>query len=232
MPHRAGLVPAKESFVQALRDWTTRNGALLVFDEVITFRTEVGGMQQRYSVKPDLTALGKIIGGGFPAGAVAGKNEHMSVFWPSPSGLRLPQSGTFSANPITMTAGSVAMKLYDVGEVVRLNQLGRIARERILEAIAVAGVPATVTGTGSMFRIHLKEHAPTDYRSAFYSPPEQHALDNFIDGMYDSGIAMVHTGTCVLSTPMGETEVDRLAEAVLATLRRIKDLIPDPSTTE
>jgi glutamate-1-semialdehyde 2,1-aminomutase len=223
MPHRLGLVPAAESFVQAMRDWTRDNGALLVFDEVITFRTEVDGMQARYGVLPDLTAMGKIIGGGFPVGALAGRDEVMAVFAAS-DGVppKLPHSGTFSANPITMTAGSIAMQHFDAEAVDRLNRLGRLTRSKIEEAIAVAGVPASVTGAGSLFRIHMRSEPPRDYRSGFPTPEEKTALKLFIDGLYDEGIVLIHTGAVALSTPMTEVEIDRLAEAVLTSLRGVK----------
>jgi glutamate-1-semialdehyde 2,1-aminomutase len=223
MPHRLGLVPARESFVRALRDWTRRNGALLMFDEVITFRTEVGGMQARFEATPDLTAMGKIIGGGLPVGALAGREEVMSVF-SSQGGMPplLPHSGTFSANPMTMTAGLAAMRLYDAEAVARLNRLGRLARSRIEEAISIAGAPASVTGAGSLFRVHMRSARPRDYRTSFPSATEKEATGRFIDGLYDQGIVMIHTGTGTLSTPMGEAEIDRLADAVLASLRRVK----------
>ncbi len=223
MPHRLGLVPADDSFVQALRDWTQENGALLVIDEVITLRTEVGGMQMRYAANPDLTAMGKIIGGGLPVGALAGSDEAMAVFT-SEGGAqpRLPHSGTFSANPLTMAAGLAAMRLFDAAAIERLNRLGRLARSRIEEAISVADAPASVTGTGSMFRVHLRSTPPRDYRSSFPSPREAEALKLFVDGLYDAGIVMIHTGTGILSTPMGEAEIDRLAEAVLTSLRKAK----------
>jgi glutamate-1-semialdehyde 2,1-aminomutase len=223
MPHRLGLVQADDSFVQMLRDWTRENGALLVFDEVITFRTEVGGMQTRYAANPDLTAMGKIIGGGLPVGALAGCDEAMAVFT-SAGGAppRLPHSGTFSANPLTMAAGLAAMRLFDSAAVDRLNKLGRLARSRIEEAISVADVPASVTGTGSMFRVHLRSTPPRDYRSSFPSPREAAALNLFVDGLYDAGIVMIHTGAGTLSTPMGEAEIDKLAEAVLTSLRKAK----------
>jgi glutamate-1-semialdehyde 2,1-aminomutase len=224
VPHRLGLVQADEEFVQALRDWTLRHGALLVFDEVITFRTEVGGMQTRYKANPDLTAMGKIIGGGLPVGALAGSNEVMAVF-ASEGGAppRLPHSGTFSANPLTMAAGLAAMRIFDGEAVTRLNRLGRLARSRLEEAISESGVPATVTGTGSMFRMHLRSTPPRDYRSLFPSPGESEALRLFIDGLYDAGIVMIHTGTGTLSTPMGEAEIDALAEAALVALRRVEE---------
>ena len=226
MPHRIGLVPAEQSVVQALRDWTTKNDTLLIFDEVITFRTEVGGMQMRHDVQSDLTAMGKIIGGGLPVGAVAGREEVMSVF-SSKGGAppKLPQSGTFSANPLTMRAGYTAMKLYDAEAVDHLNRLGRQARIKIQEAIAVSGVPASVCGAGSLFRIHMRAKPPEDYRSAFPTPEESAALDQFIGGMYDAGIVMIHTGTGTLSTPMGEAEIDQLAEAVLTSLRKVRSKV-------
>jgi glutamate-1-semialdehyde 2,1-aminomutase len=220
MPHRSGLVPATSEFLQSLRDWTREDGSLLLFDEVITFRLEVGGMQARHGVVPDLTAMGKMIGGGFPVGALAGREEVMAVFAARDRAPRLPHSGTFSANPVTMTAGLTAMRLYDAGAADRLNRLGDLARKRIAEAIAVAGVPASVTGAGSAFRIHMKAEPPTDYRSAFPNPNEKRAEKLLIDGLYESGILIVGTGTGFLSTPMHEAEIDRLAEAVLSSLRK------------
>jgi glutamate-1-semialdehyde 2,1-aminomutase len=224
MPHRVGLLPASDAFVRAMRQWTRENGALLVFDEVITFRTEVGGLQTRYPVAPDLTSLGKIIGGGLPVGAVVGSDEVMSVFAAQgPARPRLPHSGTFSANPLTMIAGLTAMRLFDEAAVARLNRLGKLARSRIAEAIAASGAPASVTGTGSLFRIHLRSTPPSDYRSSFLTPGELKALSLFIDGLYDAGIVMIHTGTGALSTPMEEAEIDRLAEAVEPVLRSVKE---------
>jgi glutamate-1-semialdehyde 2,1-aminomutase len=228
MPHRLGLVPAEVPFVQALRKWTKDNGALLLFDEVITFRTEVGGMQERYDVQPDLTAMGKIIGGGLPVGALAGKEEVMEVFmFKGGAQPRLPQSGTFSANPLTMTAGYTAMKLFDAESVHRLNRLGRMARLRVNDAIAAADVPACVTGAGSLFRIHLRAEAPKDYRSSFPSAVEKEAIKLFVNGLYDEGVVLIHTGTGTLSTPMGEAEIDRLGEAVQSSLTKVKEQLPD-----
>ena len=227
MPHRVGLVPADKAYIRFLRDWTRDDGALLVFDEVITFRNQVGGMQASYGVEPDLTTLGKIIGGGLPVGAVAGSAEVMDVFAPGKHGLRLPHSGTFSANPMTLTAGYAAMKLFDADEVARLNRLGRLARRRIKEAIAVAGAPAAVTGAGSLFRIHMRAEAPTDYRSSFPTAREKAALSRFLDGLYEAGVVAIHTGTVALSTPMGEAEIDRLAEAVLSSLRKVQASLPE-----
>ena len=88
MPHRAGLRPLDAEFVEAIRAWTQENGALLCCDEVITFRSEYGGLQERYHVTPDLTAMGKMTGGGFPTGAIAGRDEVMEVMNPLSSAVR------------------------------------------------------------------------------------------------------------------------------------------------
>jgi len=219
IPHRVGLIPAEPAFIQGLREWTRAHGALLVFDEVITFRTEVGGAQTRYGVKPDLTALGKAIGGGFPIGAVAGSNEVMAVFAAGEGGLRLPQSGTFSANPITMTAGLAAMQNFDSEAIARLNRLGDQARTGIREAIEASAVPACVTGAGSMFRVHLQAEAPRNYRDAFVGAQGKKQQALFVDAMLDAGILLTNTATGMLSTVMTSAQIDRLADAVLSSLR-------------
>ena len=230
MPHRLGLVPATPEFVQAIRDWTWENNALLLLDEVITFRSEVAGMQARYDVLPDLTAMGKIIGGGFPVGALAGRDEVMSVFASSEGEApKLPHSGTFSANPITMTAGSIAIEHFDAKAVDRLNRLGCSAREQIEEAISIAEVPGCVTGAGSLFRIHMRSEPPKDYRSGFPTPQEKEALRRFIDGLYEEGIVMIHTGAGALSTAMSQAEIDRLAEAVLHSLKKVGSIQLSPT---
>ena len=225
IPHRAGLVPVDPDFAKALRDWTRDDGSLLLFDEVITFRTEVGGMQARLPVQPDLTAMGKMIGGGFPVGALAGSDEVMAVFTSSGAGPRLPHSGTFSANPITMTAGRVAMELFDEAAVQRLNGLGRLSRQLLEEAIAVAGAPASVSGAGSMFRVHFKPERPHDYRSSFPTPDEKRALTTFIDEMATRGHMLVYSGAGMLSTPMTEAEITALAEAAVPALRRATETL-------
>ena len=223
MPHRVGLIPASDVFVSSLRDWTRDNDALLIVDEVITFREEVGGMQARFTARPDLTAMAKIIGGGFPVGAVAGRDEVMSVFAATEHGIRFPHSGTFSANPVTMTAGRVAMELYDAPAVERLNRLGDVARSRISEAIALSGAPASVTGSGSLFRIHMRAEPPVDYRSAYQDRDTVKTLNRFIDGVYDGGIMMLNTAAGALSTAMDVPEIDRLAEVVEHSLRTIRN---------
>ena len=227
IPHRIGMVQMSQSFVSALRDWATRNGSLLVFDEVITYRTEYGGAQDRFDVTPDLTAMGKMIGGGFPVGALAGRNEVMEVFERRDGALRMPLSGTFSANPVTMTAGYVAMTHFDRDAVRRLNQLGDRAREGLRQAITHSGVSACVTGTGSLLRIHLRSEPPRNYRESFLSPEGKQAMNALVSRLYGQGVMMIHTGSAVLSTAMGQAEIDRLCESVQSALMTVRPLLDE-----
>lgn len=221
IPHRVGLIPADPAFISALREWTSRNGVLLIFDEVITFRVQLGGAQTAYGIKPDITALGKVIGGGFPVGAVAGNRDVMSVFAAGKEGLRLPQSGTFSANPVTMTAGLVAMEHFTADVVRELNELGAFARKQVEQAIRASGMQACVTGAGSMFRMHLREEAPATYRDAHLDPAAKKLLARFVDHVLEEGVMLTNTATAMLSTAMKKADVERMAEAVLASLRKL-----------
>jgi glutamate-1-semialdehyde 2,1-aminomutase len=221
MPHRVGLKPADAAFVQALRDWTSANDALLVFDEVITFRSEYGGAQDWYGVRPDLTAMGKAIGGGFPVGALAGRADVMDVMNPRNTPLLFPHSGTFSANPITLTAGLTAMELFDRDAVARLNGLARRAIEGIEAAIEKTGATACVTGGGSMFRVHMKSAAPRNYREAYTTSEEAARLKVLLDHLFDSGFLMINTCAATMSTAMTEAEIDSLVEAMESGLAKI-----------
>ncbi len=214
MPHRIGLRPADSEFVEAIREWTIHNDVLLVFDEVITFRSEYGGLQDQYDVSPDLTAMGKAIGGGFPVGAIAGRRDVMDVMNPKNTPLLFPHSGTFSANPVTLTAGLTAMKKFDRDAVARLNALASRARSGIEDAIHETGASACVTGAGSMFRIHMKKDIPMNFREAFLTEDENARLKQLLDHLFDSGFLMINTCSAALSTPMTEFEIDGLVEQV------------------
>jgi len=223
IPHRIGLFEGSHEFVEALFNWTRKNGALLVFDEVVTFRTNYGGAQEKYSIRPDITAMGKIIGGGFPVGAFAGRSDIMKVLDPRESKVLFPHSGTFSANPITTTAGRVAMELYNKDAVLELNALTNIARNQIEEAIKLADVPVSITGSGSMFRFHLKSAPPTTYREAYQDKETSAIAGELLDYLfYTENIMLLNTFSCMLSTAITQKEVDRLSDAMLKAFKMIK----------
>lgn len=226
VPHRVGLVRGKDEFIEAIYKWTRENGALMVFDEVITFRNSYQGAQERYKVKPDLTALGKIIGGGFPVGAFTGRSDIMKVVDPRESKLLFPHSGTFSANPVTMTAGRIAMEYFDPDAVLKLNSLTQKAIDQINEAIKLADVPVSITGDGSMFRLHLKSIPPKSYREAYQPKEVTSLIVEMLDYLfYEEKLMMINTMACMFSTAMSQKEIDILSGAMLNMFKRYKPQI-------
>ena len=226
VPHRAGLFPAYDKYISEIYKWTRKNNALLLFDEVVTFRAYFSGAQEKYSVSPDLTALGKIIGGGFPIGAIAGKSEIMDVLNPRNKVLKHPHSGTFSANPISTIAGYTAMSMFDQSSVKKINSLADIAKKQIKEAINIADIPACVTGLGSMFRIHLQNSPPTNARETYQDNNTKEIINDLLDYLFlNENIIMINTCTCMLSTSLTQKEIDRLSQALLNGFKIIKPKI-------
>jgi glutamate-1-semialdehyde 2,1-aminomutase len=221
MPHRIGLNPANPAYASAIRDWTTRHGVLLLIDEVITFRSCYGGLQQQYRITPDLTAMGKMIGGGFPIGAIAGRAEVMDVLNPRSPRYVFPHSGTFSANPVSVGAGLSTMEKFNRSEVDRLNALAKRAMKEIEQAIRDTGAAASVTGTGSMFRVHVKPTPPRNYRDAYLSPEENKRLKVLLNHMFDEGFILINSCSAALSTPMTQSDVDALIAAFKSGFRKL-----------
>ena len=212
----------KESLERNLPIILVSIGIILLI--IVMFIWYIGGTQEEFSVKPDLTSMGKMIGGGFPVGAFAGRSDVMSVLDPTqPGKLKFPHSGTFSANPITMTAGRVAMELFDEKAVRDLNKLTQTAMDQIFEAIKIADVPVSITGSGSMLRIHLKSKAPQNYREAWQNPDEAALLVKLLDYLFfEEKIMMVNTGSCMLSTALSQKEIDRLSDGMLNAFKHIR----------
>jgi glutamate-1-semialdehyde 2,1-aminomutase len=225
IPHRIGMITATPEFVEAMYAWTRANNALLCFDEVICFRANYEGAQADYSVKPDLTSMGKIIGGGYPIGAFAGRKEVMDILDPGGSNYRFPLSGTFSANPISLTAGKVAMELFDREAVEYVNQLAAKAIGQISEAGKIADIPLCITGKGSMFKVHFREDPPTNYRDAYEDEHTKKLMKMFLDHTYEKGIMIINSCTSVISTAITQKEIDILTEAMLSAFKHIKPLL-------
>ena len=159
----AGMVAASAEFLSMLREFTRANGIILIFDEVISFRVAPGGSQQYYGITPDLTSLGKIIGGGFPVGAFGGRQDIMELYDPTKSAT-VSHSGTFNANPVTMLAGAVTLEQL-TDEVYRdLAKLTDRLRQGIRDTCADMEVPVQVTGLGSLFGVHFSGNQIHNYR--------------------------------------------------------------------
>ncbi len=214
----AGMLPADQAFLESLRVLTLEHDALLIFDEVMSFRLEPGGMQQHYRVRPDLTTFAKIIGGGFPVGGFGGRASVMEQFDP----LRpapLWQSGTFNGNLITMVAGVAAMEAYTPGEVARINALGERLRDGLRTALQDAHVPAAVTGYGSFAGVHLGPTAVRTYRDAALSDKALNRLLHL--ALLLEGIFVAPRLSMCTSTPMDDATIDE----VVAGFRRVIDAI-------
>lgn len=219
MPWRMGLIAGEGGFLNRLRELTRAYGIVLIFDEVISLRAAYGGMQSVAGVTPDMTTMAKIIGGGFPVGAVGGSSEIMSVFDPSSGPPRTPHGGTFNANPMTMVAGLTAMKKMTRQEFDRLEALGNSIREGLAEAMDGARVAGQVTGHGSLFGVHLHNRKLTDYRSSAGTAPERARRAAVYDSMLAHGVMVAPALTGCLSTPMSEVEANVLIDAFAAALR-------------
>lgn len=225
VPHRIGMIQASQEFVEALYKWTRENDALLCFDEVICFRVEYEGTQSYYKVKPDMTSMGKMIGGGFPVGAFAGRKDIMDILDPGGKDFRFSLSGTFSANPMSMVAGRIAMEMFDREAVNKLNKTTEQAKKQVLEAGKVAGIPLSITGTGSLFKVHFRENPPLNYRDSYEDANLKNIMNEFLNKMYDEGIIMVNSCSCFLSTVTEQTEIDLLSEAMLKSFKHIKPML-------
>ena len=180
-----GVVPPVDGFLAGLRELTSTYGALLVFDEVMTgFRVALGGAQEVYGIDPDLTTLGKVIGGGLPVGAYAGKREIMETV--APAGP-MYQAGTLSGNPLAMTAGLVTLKEIRKPGVfdAMVSQTERLC-EGVGQAAAKAGIPVYQTRVGTMFCTYFAEGPVTDYASATKS--DTAGFGRFFQAMLEGGI--------------------------------------------
>jgi glutamate-1-semialdehyde 2,1-aminomutase len=224
MPNRAGLVPADRAYLAALREATHEVGALLIFDEVITFRLGYHGAQGIWDIAPDLTTLGKIIGGGFPVGAIGGRAEVMAVFDPSEGKPALPHGGTFSANPVTMRAGLAAMELLDAAAFARLDAIGERMRASIDAAFRHHGVPGHAVGLGSLLKIHFSDRKIRDYRSAYMTTEETTRQTKFNLALLNRGVLAASYGLMALSTPMTDSDIEEILRAVSDALEEVVKL--------
>jgi glutamate-1-semialdehyde 2,1-aminomutase len=205
-PANVGLILPEPGFLSCLRALCTANGALLIFDEVMTgFRLARGGVQELEKITPDLTTLGKIIGGGLPVGALGGRAEIMDFL--APLGL-VYQAGTLSGNPLAMAAGIASLKLLEeLNPYARLDRMGREVQDALLAAARKKGLPLQVPQVGSMFAIFFTATPVRDYTTALSSDARMFArffhacLDNRVylpPSAYETAfLSTAHEGTAV-----------------------------------
>jgi len=225
LSHSSGLVACSDDFLRMLREFCDRNGSVLIFDEVFSFRQGYRGAQEFTAVKPDITALGKVIGGGLPVGAVGGSAAAMAVLEEEGNAPRLSHGGTFSANPLTMVAGLTAMKLYTAEEVERLNNLCEKICDQVqsgLDTLAYLGVRASVRRAGSYFAVFLAEAAPQDFRALMRHKAQVPGLYEQLEReLVNHGILGNSRSIFSLSTPMTEEDVSPIVNGICASIENI-----------
>lgn len=218
MPLGLSMLPAAPGFLARLREVTARHGILLIGDEVLTFRLGYHGAFALHGVTPDLVCLGKIIGGGFPVGAVGGRADVMQVF-DHTTGSRVHHGGTYNANPVTTAAGLATMRQMTPAAYARLDGLGDRLRAALGAMLARRGTPAQVFGRGSLFAVRLTDTPLRNFRDVQRHIASQPIYRSICHGMLGNGILMSQRGILgCLSTPMEERHLDAFVEALDRTL--------------
>jgi glutamate-1-semialdehyde 2,1-aminomutase len=217
-----GMIPPAEGFLRGLRELTAEFGALLIFDEVMTgFRVHPGGAQTLYGVTPDLTALGKVIGGGLPVGAYGGRRDIMEMV--APVGP-MYQAGTLSGNPLAMIAGIETLKgIQDPAVWQRFDELGAQLDAGIKDAADAHGIPIFQTRVGSMQGLFFTDVPVVDYDTAKTSDTER--FGRFFHAMLGEGVYLAPSQfeAGFLSTAHGEREIE---DTITAVKRAFEQLEP------
>jgi len=222
IPGNMGLVPPKPGYLQALRRLCDQAGTVLIFDEVISgFRAAPGGAQERFSVRPDMTCLGKIMGGGLPLGAYGGRADIMKVV--APEGP-VYQAGTLSGNPLAMAAGLAMLSQLDSQSYQRLEAMGARMEAGIDAAIAKNGIAACVQRVGSAFTLFFRFGPIADFAAAKQADPKVYA--NFFHGMLERGFYLppAQLEAAFISLAHKDAEIDSFVVAVEETLAAMRDL--------
>lgn len=207
-----GVVPPEPGFLEGLRALCTEIGALLVFDEVITgFRIAYGGAQSHFAVAPDLTVLGKVMGGGFPCAAFGGRRdvmEHLAPVGP------VYQAGTLSGNPVAVAAGIAALDLArSLDPYAELARTAETLAAGLSEAFAAGGIPATINRAGSMLSVFFSEGPVRDFDGARAADHGRYA--RFFHHLLERGVALPPSGyeLWTLGTAHGRAEVEAVVAA-------------------
>jgi glutamate-1-semialdehyde 2,1-aminomutase len=217
----AGMIPAERAYLEMLREVTERHGILLILDEVVSLRVAYGGAQEYFGIRPDLTCLGKMIGGGFPLGAFGGRADIMAMFDPSAGRPLIPHPGSLNANPIGMVAGMATFELLTRPVLDQLNARAEAFRASLGSAFDKAGVPVQITGLGSLFAMHLTNHPVRSYRDTLDGRNDlRHQI--FL-GLFNEGILIDPRGVGNLSTVLGDQEIAEFVRALRAVLGRVAE---------
>jgi glutamate-1-semialdehyde 2,1-aminomutase len=225
MPSRAGLIPPEPAFIQALTAAARRHRILIISDEVLNLRQGFRGASARHALEPDLFALGKIIGGGLPIGAIGGRAEVMAVFAAGSGRAPLPQGGTFAANPLAMAAGLAAMQALDELQFAHLDALGAQLRKGLRDVIDKHGAPLSISGAASLFRIHPTRLPPREFRDLPMTSGATGFLRELSRHFAARGVLLPSGAAACLSTPMQARDVNLVIEVFADFVAARGDLI-------
>ena len=221
------LVVPDRAFLAGVRDVTRRFGVPLIFDEIVTgFRFAYGGAQEYYGVVPDIAALGKIIGGGFPLAAVVGSAEIMRHLAPAmeETGDFVQQAGTLNGNPVAAAAGLATLaELRKPGTYARLFETGRRLKTALQDAARAAGLPAQVAGEAPVFEIYFTDRPITDYRATLTADRARHAV--FTRALLERGVVKAAQKIYV-SLAHTEEDIQRTVQAFSAALQAVAQQTP------
>ncbi len=207
-----GFIPPKSDYLKFLRKITEENNIVLIFDEVITgFRIAEGGAQEYFGVTPDLVTLGKILGGGFPMGALAGKKELMEMI--APSGT-VYQAGTFNGNPVSVTAGLAMLNQLDNSFYVEMDKKGTALRSEIQDLLDANNLDFKVAGLSSMFQIYFTDKEVYDYATAKSADIEK--FNHYFHTLLKNGVFVPPSQfeCCFLSLAHNEEDIQKTLDAV------------------
>ena len=222
-----GGIEPEPGYLQGVRQLADEYDVLLIFDEIMTFRQDVGGFQATIGVTPDLTSIAKFIGGGLPLAAFGGRKEIMAPFDPTHP-MTIPHNGTFNGNNITMAAGLATMKEFGPGEVERINQLGQRLRNGLNAAFKSAGVGIRAVGSGSIIRILWSSEKITNARDGVAAQEKALELPKLLHlELMNRGIFSAPRCQYAISTPMSEKEIDIAVVVMGQSLEVVKPYVQE-----
>ena len=226
MPQTLSMSSPSAGYLSTLVRLSEQHNILLAFDEVISFRLGYSGGQGMFGLKPDITSLGKIIGGGFPVGAIAGREDVMSVFQPKDDGTaKLPHGGTFNGNPITMVAGLAAMSAMDRDSFDLLNTMGENLREQVTSTIQGLNIPGQVVGRGSLFAVRFHNRPMDNFTDIVVREDEGIFMEKLRNYLIGNGIWIGgNMGGC-LSTATNQDHIDKFCETLAAGVLDCKEYL-------
>jgi len=213
-----GVIEGGAQFLHGVRAAAHKAGALFVLDEVLTLRFAVGGCQAGINLEPDLTMLGKIIGGGFPVGAVGGSADVLRIF--DPADMKVFHTGTFNANPVTMVAGEISLRELTAGRIERMDNLRELLQSGLADVAKKHGLPLATNHYGSCLNLYFSEAVP----ESSVVRDDEVLMNKFHLACMNQGLFIAPRGMIALSTVIGE---EHIAEAIDCADAAMRDVVAE-----